>query len=106
MARKRADEVPTEEIQSSAPPAPEAPAEESAPSPESKCPVSVEEFMQGAQSFTIQLADGAAVLLKPKRFSTGSFGWFANDKVLMDVEGTPVKVQANLLLTVIGSKGA
>ena len=39
-----------------------------------------------------------------KEFSTGSFGWNLNTKVIVDVGGQPVNVQVGMNLTVVGSK--
>jgi len=39
-------------------------------------------------------------------FSTGSLGWYANDKVVMDIGGVPTKVQVAVTVTVVNSKDA
>jgi hypothetical protein len=61
------------------------------------------EFMAGAQSFEIQIGD-QKLSVDPKKFSTGSVGFFANGKVTLQVGGQPVKMQANITLTAVGSK--
>jgi hypothetical protein len=61
------------------------------------------EFMSQAQAFEIQVGD-QKLLMEPKKFSTGSVGFFSNGKVTMNVGGKLVKMQANVMLTAIGSK--
>jgi hypothetical protein len=61
------------------------------------------EFMAGAQAFEIQVGD-QKLLVEPKKFSTGSVGYFANGKLTMNIGGQLVKMQANVTLTAIGSK--
>jgi hypothetical protein len=39
-----------------------------------------------------------------KEFSTGSFGWFLNDKFVIEVDGVPVKVQPSISLVIVGNK--
>jgi hypothetical protein len=61
------------------------------------------EFMSAAQPFEIQIGE-QKVLVEPKKFSTGSVGFFSNAKLTMTVGGKLVKLQANVTLTAIGSK--
>lgn len=39
-----------------------------------------------------------------KVFKKESYGFFLNDKVTIVIDGTPVKCQANILITVVNSK--
>src|SRR5438445_3218301 len=39
-----------------------------------------------------------------KEFSTGSLGWYLNDKMDIEVDGVKVKVQIGMNLTIVGSK--
>ena len=57
----------------------------------------------GGAAFTIQIGD-QTLSADPKKFSTGSVGFFANGKVTLTIGGKPVKMQANLTLTAVGSK--
>jgi len=41
-----------------------------------------------------------------KEFSTGSFGWYLNGKIVVTVDGKPCSVQVGMNLTVVGSKEA
>lgn len=74
------------------------------------CPVSREQFHGKAAVLMIDVGDGhqqvAKFLAGPKDFSTGSFGWGVSDKFIVIVDGKPVKIQATINLTVIGSKVA
>lgn len=57
------------------------------------------EFMASAQAFEIKIGD-QTLSVDPKKFSTGSVGFFANGKVTIN----GVKMQANITLTAVGSK--
>lgn len=61
------------------------------------------EFMAAAQPFNIKVGE-TEFSVDPKKFSTGSVGFFANGKVTLMVGGKPVKFQANVTLTAVGSK--
>ena len=55
----------------------------------------------------MKITIGTSELVADKReFSTGSFGWYINGKVNIQVDGKPVAVQVGLNLTVVGSKEA
>jgi hypothetical protein len=69
----------------------------------SKCPLSRERFLKAAKPLTITV-DGKTLTLSPKMFSTGSFGWFDNPKVTIEVDGVLCKVQTSINLIVVGSK--
>jgi hypothetical protein len=74
--------------------------------PKTVCPLTQGEFTAKAQPISV-LVDGQSKLVGDvKMFSTGSFGWFANGKVEVEVDGKPVKCQANVVITAIGSKDA
>lgn len=68
------------------------------------CPVTRKDFLEHAKAQTIVLGDLGSVVASVKEFSTGSFGWNANDKVVVVIDGDPVKVQVGINLTVVGSK--
>jgi hypothetical protein len=67
------------------------------------CPVTREEFRNGAQAVKI-LVNNVEMEALPKEFSTGSFGWFLTGKIILPVGEKKVNVQIGLNLTVIGSK--
>jgi len=61
------------------------------------------EFMKKATAITVQIGD-KKVKAVPKQFSTGSVGFMASTKVVVDVGGVPLTLQCGLNLPVIGSK--
>ncbi len=67
------------------------------------CPISREEFRAGAKPVKV-VVNGVEMVAQVKEFSTGSFGWYLNEKATIDVGGTPVTVQVGANLTVVGSK--
>lgn len=77
-------------------------------SKKTECPINRIEFAEHAPVLTGQIANGSGQVLpliaSPKEFSTGSFGWHSNEKMTLVINGKAVKVQANILLTVVGSK--
>lgn len=72
---------------------------------EKKCPVTRAQFTESAKPLTVKIGDETKVA-PPKQFSTGSLGWYVNEKVTVMVGDVAVKVQANLSLVVVGSKEA
>jgi hypothetical protein len=50
--------------------------------------------------------NGQEMLAEVKSFSTGSFGWYLNGKIVATIDGKPVSVQIGMNLTVVGSKEA
>ena len=67
------------------------------------CPISREQFRQGAQPVKV-VVNGVEMTAEVKEFRTGSFGWYLNNKATIEVGGVPVTVQIGANLTVIGSK--
>ena len=55
--------------------------------------------VEDLKAVTVKL-DEFTMMAMPKEFSTGSKGWHANGKAL--IQGHPVQV--NVLLTIVGSK--
>ena len=70
------------------------------------CPVSAAEFDEHAPAQLDMELNGQVKAAVRKRFSTGSFGWFLNDKMDVMVNGKVLKVQIGVNLTVVGSKDA
>lgn len=77
-----------------------------------KCPITRKQFHDNAIPILIPIGD-AKIVASPKEFKgprtgqvdgSGSLGWFVNEKVVMNIAGVPTTVQAQLILTVIGSK--
>lgn len=71
--------------------------------PRVRCPVTREQFLEEAAPLKVNLA-GKEVLAAVKEFSTGSLGWFVNEKFVTTIGGVEVKCQANMNITIVGSK--
>lgn len=69
------------------------------------CSISRADFKAKAQPLAIKIGD-ATIVGQVKEFSTGSFGWYSNDKVTVMVDGKPVVAQVGLNLIAVGSKEA
>lgn len=74
-----------------------------------ECPVTRAQFENEAGPVKVVVSIGdqsTAVLADPKIFSSGSFGWYFTDKVALEVDGIPVKCQAQLQFVIVNSKDA
>ena len=71
----------------------------------SPCPVSLSQFQEKAEPLKVTI-NGQEMLADVKAFSTGSFGWNINGKMVVTVDGKPLSVQIGMNLTVVGSKEA
>lgn len=71
----------------------------------SSCPLSQAQFLAKAEPLKVAI-QGQEMLAEVKAFSTGSFGWYLNGKMLVMVDGKPVNVQIGMNLTIVGSKEA
>ena len=70
-----------------------------------ECPVTSEEFMKGAPVMTAAF-NGQSLVGAPKINSTGSFGYYLQGKITLDVGGKAVTFQVGANVTAIGSKPA
>lgn len=70
-----------------------------------ECPIKKDDFLAKAKAVAIETA-GQKKVASVKEFSTGSFGWYMNDKVVIEVDGVPIKCQMGVNITVVGSKDA
>lgn len=70
-----------------------------------KLNITRESFRENANPLVVKVGD-TPILADAKEFSTGSFGWFAGGKGVIEVNGVPVQVQIGVNVTVIGSKEA
>lgn len=105
-AKKEAN-APAPEVKQPQTPAP-ASAAPPPPAPSGKksiCPISREKFLAGAKALPITL-NGIPLSALVHDFSTGSFGWYLNGKVNIEVDGKTLPVQIGCNLTVVGSKEA
>src|SRR5262245_44238469 len=62
-----------------------------------------EQFRTSAPSVKVVI-NGKEFDVAKKEFSTGSLGWYLNDKMDIEIGGQKVKVQIGLNLTIVGSK--
>jgi len=69
------------------------------------CPVTLSQFTEKAQALKLTI-NGQDQLADVKTFSTGSFGWYLNSKIVVEIDGKPVSVQIGANFTVVGSKDA
>lgn len=67
------------------------------------CPVSRAQFNSGAKGVIVTIG-GQQMVAEPKVFSSGSFGWFVQGSVTLQIDGVPVKTQVGLNLVVANSK--
>jgi len=67
------------------------------------CPISRAEFRAKAKPLTVIIA-GSSLEAEVKEFSTGSLGWYLNNKTMVEIDGVRVSVQIGLNLTIVGSK--
>lgn len=70
-----------------------------------KCKITRKQFADGAKPITIKIGN-QEIHLNPREFTTGSFGWRADGKFPVDVNGTAVMTTLNLNLITLGSKDA
>ena len=69
------------------------------------CSMTRAEFVEHAQPDEVVI-NGVPLVAEVKEFSTGSFGWYLNGKIVVTVDGKPLSVQVGMNLTVVGSKEA
>ncbi len=69
------------------------------------CPVTRTQFTEKAEALKVTI-NGQDLLAEVKEFSTGSFGWYLNGKIVVPIDGKNVSLQIGMNLTVVGSKEA
>jgi len=67
------------------------------------CPITRQQFRSAAKAIKIVI-DGQERQAAPREFSTGSLGWYLNEKIHIEIAGVSVPVQLGFNLTVVGSK--
>jgi hypothetical protein len=78
------------------------------------CPISKSKFLEVAGPLRVSLSrsSGEATVVLSElvankhAFTTGSFGWYCNGKLTVEVDGKLLQVQVGMNLTVVGSKDA
>jgi hypothetical protein len=73
--------------------------------PKTSCPISQTHFLEKAEPLKISI-NGQEMLAEVKQFSTGSFGWYMNNKTVVTVDGKAVSVQIGMNMIIVGSKDA
>lgn len=73
--------------------------------PKTACPVTRAQFVEKAEALKVVI-NGQELLADVKEFSTGSFGWYLNGKIVVPIDGKNVSVQIGMNLAVVGSKEA
>ena len=71
----------------------------------SPSPLSRSQFLEKAEAIKVVI-NGQELIADKREFSTGSFGWYHNGKININVDGKLLSVQVGLNLTVVGSKEA
>jgi len=67
------------------------------------CPITRAQFRTGAQPVRIVI-NGQQYDVPAKEFSTGSLGWYLNEKIRIEIDGVQVVAQIGMNLTIVGSK--
>lgn len=70
-----------------------------------ECPITRTQFDEHAKPVKVEI-NGETKVASPKEYKTGSFGWFLTEKVVVEIDGVPCKVQTQVQMTVVGSKEA
>lgn len=68
-----------------------------------ECPVTAEQFMKAAPPLTANF-NGQSLVGAPKINSTGSFGYYLQGKITLDIGGTAVTFQVGANVTAVNSK--
>lgn len=69
----------------------------------SSLPITRQQFRDAAKPVVVTI-NGKEFKVPRKEFSTGSLGWYLNEKMDVEIDGHDIKVQIGLNLTVVGSK--
>ena len=73
--------------------------------PKTSCPVSLSTFIEKAEPLKVTI-NGQDMIAEVKQFSTGSFGWYMNAKLALQIDGKMVSVQIGMNMPIVGSKDA
>ena len=69
------------------------------------CPITCAKFRKEAKPITVQLGD-QTLTLPMKEFSTGSFGYYLNQKIALQIDGEAVTGALQIQIPIVGSKDA
>ncbi len=67
------------------------------------CPVTREQFREGAKPIEVVI-NGVPMVASPKEFSTDSLGYYLNGKTVIKIGDVACSVQIGCNLTLVGSK--
>lgn len=70
-----------------------------------ECPLTRSQFVSAAKPMNVTI-EGSPMVAVVKEFSTGSFGWYLNGKMTVQVGDKTLTVQVGGNLVVVGSKEA
>lgn len=73
------------------------------PKPKTVCATTKEAFLEKAKLIEFKIGE-ATVTIDPREFTSGSFGWNANQKIAIKVDGKMLPCQLGMNIIVIGSK--
>jgi hypothetical protein len=68
-----------------------------------ECPITREQFSEGATDLEAEVA-GKKLIAPVKEFSTGSLGWYTQEKVYIEIDGKQCLTQCTVSLQIVGSK--
>jgi len=68
-----------------------------------QCPMEADEFLGHATPLAGEIA-GQPITLEPQAFGSGGFGYYANLKLNVRVNGKQLTLQVGIPATVVGSK--
>jgi hypothetical protein len=69
------------------------------------CAISAKSFLDNAGPLKVMIGD-QVLTAEARSFATGSFGWYINGKVTLEVDGKRIPVQVGANMIVVGSKEA
>lgn len=69
------------------------------------CAISRKDFKAKAKPMALKMGETLQAA-DAREFSTGSFGWGFSGKIVVEIDGVPVKCQVSCSIVVVGSKEA
>lgn len=69
-----------------------------------ECPITRDQFRAKAKRQLAVTIDGQPLIAEFKEFSTGSFGWYLQGKINVEIDGVVTKSQVSTNVIVVGSK--
>lgn len=68
-----------------------------------RCAVTRKQWADDAPQTIVITVNGTTIAAGKRDFSSGSFGFYVNEKIIIMVGDTPVKFQCNLNMTAVNS---